>query len=131
MILSLALNAWQLTQGSKSDGGNSETQKSSRPGNPAGKPSPDSARLQSRKTIGKDSTQSSAPGSLSDVLAIADPIQRYEALLAFIKTLNADQIEGYLDELRPAKGKMDAETNLLRRLLLAKWTQKFATDFKI
>ena len=124
LILSLALNAWQLTQGSKSDGGNSETQKSSRPGNPAGKPSPDSAGLQSRKNIGKGSTHSSVPGSLSDVLAIADPLQRYEALLAFIKTLNADQIEGYLDELRPAKGKMDAETNLLRRLLLAKWTQE-------
>ena len=124
LILSLALNAWQLTRHSKSTGGESETQKSILLGNSTGNVFSESPRLQTRGAARKDSTPSSPPGSLSDVLAIADPLQRYEALLAFIKNLNADEIEGYLDELRPAKGKMDAEANLLRRLLLAKWTQE-------
>ena len=124
LILSLGLNAWQLTQRSRPVGDESDNQKSSRSGNPVEKVLPSDPGMTTGGISRKASIPTTFPESLDDVLAIADPLQRYEALLAFIKTLNPEEIEGYLDGLRVGKGKMDAETNFLRRLLLARWTQE-------
>ena len=123
LILSVALNAWQLTKNSSATGKASDDQKSSRPDN-----SLEQVSLSDRRAPIKEGNTKS-PGtasysSLDEVLAIGDPLQRYEALLAFIKNLDPDEIEGYLGALRSGKGKMDGETSLLRRLLLARWTQE-------
>lgn len=123
LVLSLALNAWQLTKHSSATGKASDDQKSSRSEN-----SFEQASLSDRRAPIKEITTKSqglaSYSSLDEVLAIGDPLQRYEALLAFIKNLDPDEIEGYLGTLRSGKGKMDGETSLLRRLLFAKWTQE-------
>ena len=123
LILSLALNAWQLTKHSSATREASDDQKSSRSEN-----SFEQASLSDRRaSIKKITTKSlglASYSSFDEVLAIGDPLQRYEALLAFIKNLDPDEIEGYLGTLRTGKGKMDGETSLLRRLLFARWTQE-------
>ncbi len=123
LVLSLALNAWQLAKHSSATGKASDDHKSSRSDN-----SFEQASLSDRRAPLKGPTKKSpglaSYGSLDEVLAIGDPLQRYEALLAFIKNLDPDEIEGYLGTLRSGKGKMDGETSLLRRLLFARWTQE-------
>jgi hypothetical protein len=112
-----------LTKHSSATGKASDDQKSSRSEN-----SFEQASLSDRRAPIKEITTKSqgltSYSSLDEVLAIGDPLQRYEALLAFIKNLDPDEIEGYLGTLRSGKGKMDGETSLLRRLLFAKWTQE-------
>ncbi|MCH2065001.1 MAG: hypothetical protein MK194_14905 [Roseibacillus sp.] len=124
LVISLALNAWQLTRSSSPPDEASGTTISGRNGKSAG-----GIASTGRKTLPGGGEQKQPKGSLpsqslAEILGIPDPLKRYEALLAFVRNLTADEIEDYLDGLRPAKGKMDAETNFLRRLLLAKWTQE-------
>ena len=123
LILSVALNAWQLTMNSSATGKASDDQKSSRSDNSLQQVSLSDRRAPIKKGNTK-SPETASYSSLDEVLAIGDPLQRYEALLAFIKNLDPDEIEGYLGALRSGKGKMDGETSLLRRLLLARWTQE-------
>ncbi|MBG69207.1 MAG: hypothetical protein CMN06_03625 [Roseibacillus sp.] len=123
LVLSLALNAWQLTKRSTKSGNISGDPKASGSDN-----SFEQGSLSGRRTPIKGlTTRSSEPTSytsLDEVLAIGDPLTRYEALIAFIRNLDPNEIEGYLGRIRSGKGKMDSETNMLRRLLYARWTQE-------
>merc|ERR1712078_178149 len=123
LVLSLALNAWQLTKRSTKSGNISGDPKASESDN-----SFEQGSLSGRRTPIKGlTTRSSEPTSytsLDEVLAIGDPLTRYEALIAFIRNLDPNEIEGYLGRIRSGKGKMDSETNMLRRLLYARWTQE-------
>jgi len=124
LVISLVLNAWQLTRSSSPPDEAAGTTISGKNGKSAG-----GVASTGRKTLagggGQKQPKGSLPSqSLAEILGIPDPLKRYEALLAFVKNLTAGEIEDYLDGLRPGKGKMNAETNFLRNLLLAKWTQE-------
>ncbi len=130
LILSLAVNAWQFSQRSN--------ESDDAPGKPSRARTGATLRnngstntkpvTSNRRDHGKDNEKdATSPLSLREILAIPNPLERYEAALAFVKNLTADEIEGYLKELRAGSGKgkmMNPETNFLRNLLLAKWTQE-------
>ena len=108
LILSVALNAWQLTKNSSATGKASDDQKSSRSAN-----SLEQVSLSDRRAPIKEgntkSPETASYSSLDEVLAIGDPLQRYEALLAFIKNLDPNEIEGYLEPFDPAKERWTAK----------------------
>jgi len=125
LVVSLAINGWQFAHYNDRQDNTNENLALAKSGTPAS-----NTILANRKVLAgdrgkkEDSKRAASTGSLSDILAIANPLDRYEALLAFVKNLTAGEIEDYLDGLRPGKGKMNPETNFLRSLLLAKWTQE-------
>ena len=127
LVLSLAVNAWQFSQRSDGSGNPHGNPSRAKPGNALRDNGSTNTKsvANNRRDRGKDDEKgATSPRPLREILAIPNPLERYEALLAFVKNLTAGEIEDYLDGLRPGKGKMDPETNFLRSLLLAKWTQE-------
>lgn len=132
LVLSLAVNAWQFSQRSDESGDSSGNPPRARTGSALRDNGSTNTKpvASNRRDHGKDNEKdATSPRSLSEILTIPNPLERYEAALAFVNNLRADEIEGYLKELRAGsdkgKGKMmSPETNFLRNLLLAKWTQE-------
>ena len=120
LVLSLGLNAWQYSQ---------------RPSaNPPGSDQAPSKGKDQRPLSGSESTGASspkgaskggvAPSDLGQVLAMSDPLARYEAMIAFVRGINPGELEATLAEIRMGFLHEGAEGRLLAHLLLTRWAQE-------
>ena len=126
LVVSLGVNAWQFSrranndrtvdrhQGLSASGGSVRTRPGPGSGPNAGQPA------------GKGETKVPIPGTLAEILAMRDPMERAGALLGFVKTIPVDEIGGVLKELRAGTGTWDPEARLLAHLLLTRWAQEDA-----
>ena len=116
LVVSLGINAWQLSQGGRGDQNadrnasvsTKETRGREGDSRTGGRLDPDSLeakRGHQSATVAK----SGVPKTLSEILAMRDPLDRYEALLAFVRHLPSDQIGEMLKELRSGSSKLEDE----------------------
>jgi hypothetical protein len=131
LVVSLGINAWQLSRGGRGDqnadrhASISTNRLRGREGDSrtGGRLHPDS--LEAKRGRGSAAeAKSGAPKTLSEILAMRDPLDRYEALLAFVRRLPSDQIGEMLKELRSGSSKLDGEARLIAHLLLTRWGQE-------
>lgn len=128
LAVSLAVNAWQYSQrrdeaagwpakpGAPTKGTTGKT--------PAGVTAVDRSESRAGTSARNRQAHGSASQSLHGILTIGDPVERYEALLAFVKHLSSDQIGETLEELRAGGGTPDPEARFLAHLLLTRWGQE-------
>ena len=120
LIISLGVNAWQFSKKDSSPAGDAQNpttsaKRTDRPKSDLEAPPPSSTgRAQA----------SHRPSSLSEVLAIRDPMARIEALVAFVQGLSSEQIGGVLKDLQPDSKKWNPESKFLAHLLLTRWAQE-------
>lgn len=124
LVVSLLGNAWQVSHRAEKNSAVDENagtaSKVSREAREFVGSTP--ARTGGSRANSSAGADSVAPGSLEKLLAISDPMDRYEAILAFVRGLPIDQIPETLDSIRESGGKkLDAEGRLLTELLLTRW----------
>jgi hypothetical protein len=131
LVVSLGINAWQLSQGGRGNQNadrhasisTKETRGREGDSRTGGRLHPDS--LEDKRDRGSASeAKLETPKTLSEILAMRDPLDRYEALLAFVRHLPSDQIGEMLKELRSGSSKLDGEARLIAHLLLTRWGQE-------
>jgi|MDTC01.3.fsa_nt_gb hypothetical protein len=120
LFISIAANAWQYTKYSgdqQSEEDNTNTSAQKLPGSSL-----------KRTTAGDkvDATSTSPANAyaqldLASIMAIADPMERMQAMIEHIRNLPADQIGEMLEELGDSK---DPKTRFLSHLLLTRWGQE-------
>jgi hypothetical protein len=67
--------------------------------------------------------QSSQPLALDEILALPDPAERIDQLLAFADSRSIDQLPGVLGELRGSAPEWDPEARMATHLLLIRWAR--------
>lgn len=70
-----------------------------------------------------DRTSTRKARSISDILANPDPLERTAQLLAYVKSLAPDEIEGALKEVRTTTPYWDPDGKMLAHLLLTRWAK--------
>jgi hypothetical protein len=126
LLVSLGLNAWQLSQRAGTTGPQDRkpTLADSKGSIRRGTGSAKADQSGPPADHGETSTGEHPPGSLAEILAMRDPMARIDALLAFVKNVPVDQIGGILKELQMGADKWDPGTRLLAHLLLTRWAQE-------